>query len=939
MSSPEPTTPEALLRHAGFLRSLARSLTRDAHAADDLTQEAWVAALRHPPRHERNLRGWFATVLRRSARREATVRARREQDERTAARPEAMLPTDTLRHVTEAVLALREPYRETLMERFYLGLTPADIARRHDVPAATVRSRLKRALAELRVVLDRETGGRKAWSTVLLAFARGGLFMSTSKTVAAVTIALAALVLIPVLRNAPTESTPAVAAGADTEVELRPAEEVPAEAEEIVLEADASPREEVASAPDPATSSAALGALRVQVVYADDGSPATDVGIEARRRRSTPEALDYDPVFGRLRARTDEDGVALLTGLEPGSLRVLSDHRTDFGNSVDVVAGEEIEILIELAGLNLTGIVVDANDVPVPGASLELAEWAFSPVTVPKRVAVSDENGRFDVRAVPTLCSLGARAPGYAPTPWQQVLGSEGGTHDLRLVLPGPEGRVEGRVVGPDGSPIAGAAVLVGRPGIGVHTDEEGVFRVVGCPPGDVPIAVRARDLDLAPWSRTVWIDEHGTTNVEVELEAGLVVTGTVSEADGAPARGVRITAAGDQAFAERLTLSAANGSYRLPAVPAGAVELQADGDERGRVTVTVTGTAGEVVPWNPQLGRGLRLPGIVLDENDEPVPDAFVHALSNQNSKWFTNATSDAEGRFVLLDCPEEGTLWVTVEKYQQGEGDVRDVDPHAGELIVRLPVKRAPARIVGDVLRPDGSPVASAAVTPWPEGQSNARGYSTTADTGRIEIEDLIPGTYTLIVEAPGFARFRSEPTAIAPGGTWDIGTIRLELGGTLTVALDETPPKTYLQLYDAEGRWKNNVRLNRETKEARTPSLPAGSYGLLVHGDIAAQWFVVELLPGEDTRVEVEVSAGLRVELRFGVTEPVLLHLEGETGVLGHYWARSRNDEPTRVELALEPGVYTATARTEDGRAGRSEFVVAEELPRAPVEILLE
>src|SRR5512132_2336194 len=72
---------ERLLEHREWVRALARSLVEGAADADDLAQEAWVAALKNPPRNDASLRGWFATTLRnlaRNHRRDAFRRARRE---------------------------------------------------------------------------------------------------------------------------------------------------------------------------------------------------------------------------------------------------------------------------------------------------------------------------------------------------------------------------------------------------------------------------------------------------------------------------------------------------------------------------------------------------------------------------------------------------------------------------------------------------------------------------------------------------------------------------------------------------------------------------------------------------------------------------------------------------------------------------------------------
>ena len=59
---------EKLLAQRGWVRRLAASLVADAGLADDVAQESWLAALRHPPRHAQNLRSWLSTLVRNTAR-------------------------------------------------------------------------------------------------------------------------------------------------------------------------------------------------------------------------------------------------------------------------------------------------------------------------------------------------------------------------------------------------------------------------------------------------------------------------------------------------------------------------------------------------------------------------------------------------------------------------------------------------------------------------------------------------------------------------------------------------------------------------------------------------------------------------------------------------------------------------------------------------------
>lgn len=166
---------DLLLEHAGWLRRLARDLVHDAHAADDLVQDTWLAFLRARPDTGRPLRPWLAGVVRNAAalrRRRSSSRAAREAD---TARGEALPSTGELieraevqQDLARGVLALEEPYRGVILLRFYEGLSPKQIADARGVPAATVRSQLHRGLARLRERLDaRHDGDRGAWMALL----------------------------------------------------------------------------------------------------------------------------------------------------------------------------------------------------------------------------------------------------------------------------------------------------------------------------------------------------------------------------------------------------------------------------------------------------------------------------------------------------------------------------------------------------------------------------------------------------------------------------------------------------------------------------------------------------------------------------------------------------------------------------------------------------
>ncbi len=172
--------PEELLAHAVWIRNLARRLVGEGHA-DDLVQDTWEAALRAQPDRLSSLKPWLGRVLRNFARqagrrRQARGRAQELSEPLSAdASPEVLLARgETQAHLVQAVLGLREPFRSTVILRFYEGQSPQQIAQRLGVPAATVRGRLKRAIDELRLRLDETHGGdRQMWIMACMPLAAG----------------------------------------------------------------------------------------------------------------------------------------------------------------------------------------------------------------------------------------------------------------------------------------------------------------------------------------------------------------------------------------------------------------------------------------------------------------------------------------------------------------------------------------------------------------------------------------------------------------------------------------------------------------------------------------------------------------------------------------------------------------------------------------------
>ncbi len=162
---------QAVLPHLDAAYNLARWLTQDEHAAEDVVQEAFLRAARYFA----SFRGgdgrvWVLSVVRRTAydwlakrRAQATVAFHEELHDRgnDSDNPEALaLRECDQARVREALEELPPPLREVVVLRELEGLSYREIAALAEVPLGTVMSRLARGRRQLQARLagssDRE---------------------------------------------------------------------------------------------------------------------------------------------------------------------------------------------------------------------------------------------------------------------------------------------------------------------------------------------------------------------------------------------------------------------------------------------------------------------------------------------------------------------------------------------------------------------------------------------------------------------------------------------------------------------------------------------------------------------------------------------------------------------------------------------------------------
>jgi RNA polymerase sigma-70 factor (ECF subfamily) len=152
---------EALFRrHWRPAYRAAYLVVRDAHAAEDIVQEAFLAALRALDRFDRRrpFGPWLHRIVVNRAIDWSRARAlRQEVGERDAAdRAEPMAGDSHSDEVVSALARLPADQRAVVVLRYVLGYTPGEIAKLLDFPRGTVNSRLRRGLDRLAAELGEE---------------------------------------------------------------------------------------------------------------------------------------------------------------------------------------------------------------------------------------------------------------------------------------------------------------------------------------------------------------------------------------------------------------------------------------------------------------------------------------------------------------------------------------------------------------------------------------------------------------------------------------------------------------------------------------------------------------------------------------------------------------------------------------------------------------
>lgn len=682
---------EALLAEADHVTALARALVLDPATADDVAQATWMDVLRAQRHSIVDPRAWLATIVRRRAmraRRSETRRCRHERaavaariDDAAPSAAELAARVATHRELVDAVLALDEPYRETIVLRFFENLGVDAIASRMQTKRNTVRSRLQRGLDTLRERLDRSHGGREHWLSAVLVLGSRHMALETAAAGTLTTSGIAIAFTMKKLALAVTALVVAVLFALP--MLAPPAESTPPPPRD--------PTTVAASAPIAPTTND-----RASSVDAPGGSPSRSATSDRARIVATAP-----PETAPIRRLVDREGKPLeevvIRAASATTVRWQGGDRGwigGAGHTIRISADEEQRLLTDTR-------YADSFFTKLPTPE----EWRATILgaTIPAREVRTDRDGRFTFG---NKLAVDDEAVEIADPRFVLVTAGEGSTKPW---VAGPAVRVEGSVHDDDGKPIPDAFVIAMAPTekepIALHaqldtrTDDAGAFLVRrGLANGVLRVACDGYDPALTPLTEQT-VQRPYVVLHRPGFRSMRTITGIVTAFGGAPIANASVW------FGRQQTKTAKDGRFAIAAddaKPQYALTIVATGwtalQERGFGEKVLAGGQTQnllfVLEKKPKRIRGhvrthdgAPVEGALVFLVDPTLLDVSFDTVESRVAGTPAVVSTDAQGAFVLAGLDDRRYQVRAVDPTTAASVTSPPRSPDARDLDLRLP------------------------------------------------------------------------------------------------------------------------------------------------------------------------------------------------------------------------------------------------------------
>lgn len=565
----------------------------------------------------------------------------------------------------------------------------------------------------------------------------------------------------------------------------------------------------------------------------------------------------------------------------------------------DPYASEKLE-----AGLfELAGRAVAPDGKPVPGATVKLYAAA---VPIPSVAAIpalreagvrieeftkkTGSDGRFRIRGPFADASdpfLLARAKDFAPVTRRGFALERGAATDVGDVTLETGFQIAGRVLDPNGNPVAGAHVAAvstpnlwaverfleqAEPEDQIPTNDEGAFAIPHLSEGRYTVVAWARGLARGASPPVVLAKDHPPEPVQVDLAAGGSISGMVVSAEGSGVSNARVLLRFRRQEGWNPAVPPAGEDSLLCDFPVvvttdGAGSFEADGlvlDREYRLSASADGYRRLEGAVAKATSTGLTLTllhefeirGKVVDAaTGAPVPGAQLARFGGRIEELrrglgsFPRAegSSDAQGNFVVHNGDKAGRAallaWFPNPAANPG-GHVPTISAPfeiaEGQKIpeVSLPMERG-AGLAGSVISAaTGEPLRGASVSvysQWDPRSPNVRQYSQGGFWGRSSVDagggfrfdGLLPGFYIVEVRHPSLGGTRGETIQLGKEERREGMRIAVPIPGTIRGIVLTTGSVAAVRVTATRADGFSYSAFCNSENQFTIPKIPAGLY----------------------------------------------------------------------------------------------------------------
>ncbi|MCF6137924.1 carboxypeptidase regulatory-like domain-containing protein [Pseudalkalibacillus berkeleyi] len=553
------------------------------------------------------------------------------------------------------------------------------------------------------------------------------------------------------------------------------------------------------------------------------------------------------------------DGTFSILGLQPGQYLINATATNFAANSVNatVIANETETVTIPLSLLpgTITGRVFNTSTSDgINGAVLTFTTAEGIPITT----TISGINGEYEANNIPPgTVNISAVADDFGANAVTAVVGPNE-TTTANIGLTESLGFLTGFISDIDtGNAISGAVILIDKNGAQIATitsDGSGQFLTQGLSPGDYTAVVAADNYTSRTASFTILPNETTTLSFALSPEPGIVQGRITNFNTGDPIIGatIAVRSLSPSGPIVATTLTDSNGEYTVATLAPGTYTIVASADRFGaaEATTIVESNQTETVDVKLVPNPGT-IEGTISNSNTGTPLSGILIEIFNVDGILVFSTNTDANGFYQFTGlAPLQFRIVTSNSEFQTQEVGVLVVSDET--TIVNFGLEPNPGSISGTITDAEtATRLVGAEVLVFSAQDIVPIAMALTDGLGEYTITGLVPGTYTIVVNAVGYTENSTGSTVLANQTTTTNLSLISESSGVSGTVLgtDGTPFKNaVIKIIDSNGVVIGTSAVNAEGFYS-IGNLRPGTYSIRVAApDVASQSSGVTLVANE-------------------------------------------------------------------------------------------